>query len=183
MLVLASLRGISPGRLHDLAWVEGSASLCLAAVVAGRAGSEADAAFAAAADPGRLAAALAAADARFVVPGDPEYVPAFLDLQVDPPIGLFVRGRPLDEMPERVSVVGARTCSALGNELAADIGAGLGAAGVCVVSGAARGIDAASHRGALAAGGHSIAVLASGLDLPYPRGSASSSSASRHRAR
>jgi DNA processing protein len=172
LLVLASLRGSSPGSLHDLAWSEGCASACLAAVVRGVAGSEADQAFARSADQVAIEAAVADDGARFVAPGDAEYLPALLDLQTDPPLGLFVRGRSLLEMPQRVAVVGARNCSTLGNEVAMDIGAGLGAAGVCVVSGAARGIDAASHRGALAAGGPSIAVLGSGLDAPYPRGSA-----------
>ena len=83
-----------------------------------------------------------------------------------------MRGRSLLELVQAVSVVGARNCSALGNEVAMAIGAGLGSVGICVVSGAARGIDAAAHRGALAVGGPSIAVLGSGLDLPYPKGSA-----------
>jgi DNA processing protein len=95
----------------------------------------------------------------------------FLELVHDPPVALFVSGRPLTGLPDRVAVVGARNCSPLGNEVAMSIGAGLGGAGVCVVSGAARGIDAASHRGALNVGGASIAVLGSGHDLPYPRGS------------
>jgi DNA processing protein len=170
--VLASLRGSSPGSLHDLAWIQGSASACLEAVRAGAAGSDADQAFSHSIDPVAIDASVDAVGARFVAPGDPEYLPALTDLQTDPPLGLFVRGRPLTEIPDRVSVVGARNCSSLGNEIAMDIGAGLGSAGVCVVSGAARGIDAASHRGALAAGGPSIAVLGSGLDLPYPKGSA-----------
>jgi len=71
-----------------------------------------------------------------------------------------------------VSVVGSRRCSALGREIAFELGRGLGAAGVCVVSGAAFGIDAAAHRGALAAGGRTIAVLGSGIDVCYPRASA-----------
>jgi DNA processing protein len=172
LLVLASLRGSSPGSLHDLAWIEGSASACLDAVRGGAAGSDADQAFSRTADPAVIEASVHAVGARFVVPGDREFVSDLTDLQTDPPVGLFVRGRSLDEMSDRVSMVGARNCSALGNEIAMDIGAGLGAAGVCVVSGAARGIDAASHRGALGVGGSSIAVLGSGLDLPYPKGSA-----------
>ena len=100
------------------------------------------------------------------------FLPVFLELLHDPPVALFVSGRPLTQLPERVAVVGARNCSPLGNEVAMSIGAGLGGAGVCVVSGAARGIDAASHRGALDAGGSSLAVLGSGHDLPYPKGSA-----------
>ncbi len=171
-LVLISLLGIAPKRLHALAWAEGTASGCLAAIRSGAAGSRADRAFAGAADPSAIAAAAAALGARFVTPADVEYVRPLLDLLADPPIGLFVKGRPLTGMPDVVAVVGARNCSSLGNEVAMDIGSALGAAGACVVSGAARGIDAAAHRGALAAGGTSIAVLGSGIDLPYPRGSA-----------
>jgi DNA processing protein len=171
-LVLASLLGIAPKRLHALAWVEGTASACLAAIRSGAAGSTADRAFARAADPSAIAAAATALGSRFVTPADVEYVAPLLDLLADPPVGLFVKGRSLTGMPDVVAVVGARNCSSLGNELAMDIGSALGSAGACVVSGAARGIDAAAHRGALAVGGASIAVLGSGIDLPYPKGSA-----------
>lgn len=171
-LVLVSLLGIAPKRLHELAWAEGTASGCLAAIRSGAAGSQADGTFARAADPSSIAAAATALGARFVTPADAEYVRPLLDLLADPPIGLFVKGRPLTGMPDVVAVVGARNCSSLGNEMAMDIGSALGSAGACVVSGAARGIDAAAHRGALAAGGTSIAVLGSGIDLPYPKGSA-----------
>jgi DNA processing protein len=171
-LVLVSLLGIAPKRLHALAWAQGTASGCLEAIRSGAAGSRADQAFARAADPASIAAAVTALGARFVTPADVEYVKPFLDLLADPPIGLFVKGRQLTDMPDVVAVVGARNCSSLGNEMAMDIGSALGSAGACVVSGAARGIDAAAHRGALAAGGASIAVLGSGIDLPYPKGSA-----------
>jgi DNA processing protein len=172
LLVLVSLRGISPRALHDLAWQEGSAVACREAVCEGRAGSQNDHAFAREADPTVIADLVHELGARFAIPGDPEYVPSLLDLQFDPPLGLFVRGRPLGELANAVSVVGARNCSSLGNEIAMAIGAGLGSVEICVVSGAARGIDAAAHRGALAVHGPSVAVLGSGLDLPYPKGSA-----------
>ena len=66
-------------------------------------------------------------------------------------------------------VVGARRASPYGLEMAYELGRGLGAAGVTVVSGLALGIDAAAHRGCLDAGGPAIAVLAGGPDVPYPR--------------
>jgi DNA processing protein len=171
LLVLASLRGITPRRLHEQAWRDGSAEACLAGVMAGRTGSEGDREAARTTVPDDVSMAVAAAGARFVTPSDDEYPSSLFDLQRDPPIALFVRGRALSEPAHAVSVVGARNCSALGNEVAYDIGSGLGGAGVCVVSGAARGIDAASHRGALAAGGVTIAVLGSGIDVPYPKAS------------
>src|SRR5207342_2058236 len=118
--------------------------------------------------------AMAAADvvgARFLTPHDGEYPRPCLQLD-DPPVALYVRGTRLDVGEVRVAIVGARRCSALGGEIARDLGRRLGSAGVCVVSGAAYGIDASSHRGALDAGGRTIAVLGSGIDIGYPRSSA-----------
>jgi DNA processing protein len=171
LLVLSALRGIKPYQLHELAWSEGTAEGSLAAIRAGRAGSEADQVWSRAIDPRAVDDQARALGARFVTPIDEEYLPVFLDLQYDPPVALYVSGRPLASLADRVAVVGARNCSPLGNEVAMSIGAGLGGVGVCVVSGAARGIDAAAHRGALSVGGTSIAVLGSGHDLPYPTGS------------
>jgi DNA processing protein len=171
LLVLSALRGIKPYQLHELAWSEGTAEASLAAIRAGAVGGEADQEWAHAIVPSELENEAESLGARFVTPADDEYLPVFLDLLHDPPVGLYVSGTSLAELPDRVSVVGARNCSPTGNEVAMSIGAGLGGVGVCVVSGAARGIDAASHRGALNTGGTSVAVLGSGHDLPYPKGS------------
>jgi len=169
--LLASLRGITPRHLHRLCWQKGSASGALAAIRSGRAGSDGDHAHAASADANDVLRATDAAGARLVTPDDGEYPPAVLELD-DPPIALFLRGEHLDEDALHVAIVGARRCSALGGEIAHDLGRRLGGAGVCVVSGAAYGIDAASHRGSLDAGGRTIAVLGSGIDVGYPRSSA-----------
>lgn len=171
LLVLSALRGIKPFQLHELAWSEGTAEGSLAAIRAGAAGSPADQEWARDIDPRVVEHDAARVGARFVTPIDGEYLPVFLELLHDPPVALYVSGTPLTVLADRVSVVGARNCSPTGNEVAMSIGAGLGGVGVSVVSGAARGIDAASHRGALNAGGTSIAVLGSGHDLPYPKGS------------
>jgi DNA processing protein len=99
----------------------------------------------------------------------PELFPHPLALTPGAPAALYLRGRPFG--PEmRVAVVGARRCSRLGREIAIEIGRGLAAAGVTVVSGAARGIDTAAHEGALGEGGWTVAVLGSGIDVLYPRG-------------
>ena len=107
----------------------------------------------------------------YVALGTPAYPGQLLDLH-DPPTGLFLRGRPLPTSDRIVAVVGARHCSPLGREIARDLGRSLGHAGWSVVSGAARGIDAASHEGALDAGAHTVAVLGSGIDVAYPPASA-----------
>jgi DNA processing protein len=122
------------------------------------------------AEPDDILAAGGAAEARFVAPNDDEYPPVFLQLD-DPPAAVYVRGARLDVNELRVAVVGSRRCSALGREVARDLGRRVAAAGACVVSGAAYGIDAASHHGALDAGGRTIAVLGSGIDQAYPRSS------------
>lgn len=71
--------------------------------------------------------------------------------------------------PDMISVVGARACTGYGSYIAGAIGADLASAGFPVVSGAALGIDAAAHRGAIAVGGPTVAVLACGIDRAYPR--------------
>jgi DNA processing protein len=170
LLLLASCRGVMPRALHACAWRVRTAVASLAAVREGRIGSDGDRHHLATVDEQALASAVHRCGARIVVPGDEEYVDRLLDAS-DPPAALFVRGRHLDEVPASVAVVGSRRCSALGREVAFDIGAGLGGAGVCVVSGAARGIDETSHRGCLSARGITVAVLGSGIDVLYPRGS------------
>lgn len=172
LLVLASLRGIEANALLALAARERTAAASLAAIRARAAGSEADQHHARILDPDAIAERLADVGARFLAVGSPGY-PEQLEHLRDPPPALFVRGRPLPEMASAVGVVGSRRCTDLGRDLARELGRGLASAGVCVVSGAARGIDAASHDGALAAGGHTVAVMACGIDEVYPPGSRS----------
>ncbi|MGW6457051.1 DNA-processing protein DprA [Streptomyces sp. NPDC055078] len=128
----------------------------------------------AAADPYRDLDAVAAVGGRFVCPGDAEWPTQLDDLGDARPIGLWVRGRPdLRKWAVRsVAVVGARACTPYGAHMASALGTGLAERGWVVVSGAAFGIDGAAHRGALAAGGATIAVLACGVDVVYPRGHA-----------
>ncbi|MFJ7957973.1 DNA-processing protein DprA [Streptomyces sp. NPDC096319] len=109
---------------------------------------------------------------RFLVPGDTEWPRQLDDLGDARPIGLWVRG-PADLRTwalRSVALVGARACTPYGAHTAAELAAGLSRQGWVVVSGAAYGIDGAAHRGALAAGGATVAVLACGVDTAYPRG-------------
>ncbi len=112
------------------------------------------------------------AGARFVVPGDTEWPGQLDDLGDARPIGLWVRGRAGLRMwaLRSVAVVGARACTEYGAHMAATLGTGLAERGWVVVSGGAYGVDGAAHRGALGAGGATVAVLACGVDRPYPRG-------------
>jgi DNA processing protein len=89
-----------------------------------------------------------------------------------PPVALWVRGAGrLDEVVDRsVAVVGSRASTAYGEHVAGEIAVGLGERGWTVISGGAYGIDGAAHRGALAAGGPTVAVLACGVDRVYPSG-------------
>jgi DNA processing protein len=166
LLILSHLETLPPRRLRELAWHLGTARACVRAVQRG-AGGERDRALAEGVDVEVVETALAGCGARHICPKDDEYPAQLLDLP-DPPASLFVRGHSLDEPKHAVSVVGARSCSAYGREVAENIGQGLAAQGVAVVSGAARGVDAAAHRGALVAAGPTIAVLGSGIDVAYP---------------
>ena len=96
--------------------------------------------------------------------------PALLAAIHDPPPRLFLRGEADAEILERpaVAVVGARSCSSYGRSVARSLARDLAGAGLVVVSGMARGIDSEAHRGALDAGGITVAVLGCGIDRDYP---------------
>jgi len=114
-------------------------------------------------------AGLEARGVRWVGKSDPRY-PVLLGAIHDPPAGLFVRGAAEVDVLGRacVGVVGARSCSPYGAQVARMLGRELAAAGLVVVSGLARGIDGEAHRGALEAGGMTVAVLGCGVDRDYP---------------
>ena len=96
--------------------------------------------------------------------------PRLLHAIHDPPPGLFVRGENGPDLLRRaaVAVVGARSCSPYGAQVARMLGRELAAAGLVVVSGLARGVDGEAHRGALEVGGATVAVLGCGIDRDYP---------------
>ena len=106
---------------------------------------------------------------RFLARSDPAF-PSLLRAIHDPPPGLFLRGElePSILAQPAVAVVGARACSAYGRQVARSLGRDLAAAGLVVVSGLARGVDAEAHRGALEAAGTTVAVLGCGIDRDYP---------------
>lgn len=120
-------------------------------------------------DPGDVLAACGAADIRVVPLGDGDY-PAVLATDPEPPAVLFVRGDLAALAHRRAAIVGTRRCTSSGASVAAQLGRGLAAAGVAVVSGLALGIDGAAHTGALAAdAAPPVGVVGSGLDVVYPR--------------
>jgi DNA processing protein len=106
---------------------------------------------------------------RFLPRSDPLFPPLLRAIH-DPPVGVFLRGCAAPELLQlpAVAVVGARACSAYGAHAARMLGRELAAAGLVVVSGLARGVDGEAHRGALEAGGATVAVLGCGIDRDYP---------------
>ncbi len=131
----------------------------------------------AAADAGRVLEQAAARGIRFVVPGDAEWPAQLDDLETagalqergGVPVGLWVRGPlRLDRLGGSVAIVGSRSSTTYGDQVAADLAAAVGGAGRAVVSGAAFGVDYAAHRGALSADAPTVAVLACGVDRSYP---------------
>lgn len=112
---------------------------------------------------------LEALEARVVTLDDDEYPPLLREI-FDPPIALYVRGD-LEAASRRpcLALVGSRRCSTYGTNAAQNLARELAANGITIVSGMARGIDAAGHRGALEVGGRTIAVVGTGLETTYPK--------------
>ena len=118
----------------------------------------------------REIAAVRKAGARYLFHDGPDYPALLAELESPPPI-LTVRGDTALLQRPSVAVVGARNASAAAVKLSRDFAAALAGQGYAVVSGLARGIDAAAHRGALAGmatGGGTVGVIASGIDITYP---------------
>lgn len=124
-------------------------------------------------DPGRDLAAVERRGGTLLVPGDPDWPRRLDDLGPAAPHVLWVLGEPSAPSAGRAAaVIGARAATAYGEHVGGEIAAGLGTAGVTVVSGGAYGIDATAHRAALAGGHSTVAVLAGGVDRFYPAGNA-----------
>lgn len=119
-------------------------------------------------DVDRVLEACERVGARVLVRGDPDF-PALLADDLEPATVLFVRGRLAPLEARRVGIVGTRNATVAGRATASELGGALTRAGITVVSGLARGIDGAAHRGVRDAGGAPVAVVGSGIDMPYPR--------------
>lgn len=172
---LAAVPGVSPRLVRRLLARFGSAGTALRAsadalaVVPGVGGARASLIAAAPTreEAARDLARARAAGASVLVEGDAAWPLAFGELD-DPPTVLYVRGEAAFLSLRGVALVGSRRASAYGTAQARRIAGELAAAGVPVISGLARGIDAAAHRGALDAGGISVGVLGGGLARFYP---------------
>lgn len=124
-------------------------------------------------DAGKVAAyaeELRRNDITYIYPGHKLYPGKLYDIP-DPPMLLFAAGDVdvLADLDPAVAVVGARKASVYGMEAADRLSGELAASGVTIVSGMALGIDGAAHRAAMKAGGKTVAVLGSGINVPYPR--------------
>ncbi|MEP4145809.1 MAG: DNA-processing protein DprA [Halioglobus sp.] len=114
-----------------------------------------------------LPAALGAANAGVLSLADPLY-PALLKTIADPPPLLYVRGNPALLAQPQLAIVGARRATVAGMQAAEKLAIAAVRAGLAVTSGLALGIDGAAHRGALSAGGGTVAVMATGIETIYP---------------
>ncbi len=170
-IVLNAAPGLSPRGKHRLVEAAGGvreavtlSTLALLELVGQRSGHRLKE-FLARADPQQLVEDAKRCGAEVVTLADPHYPPLLRSIS-DPPLALYVRGR----LPQEVcvGVVGTRNPSPDGEYVARRMAFELGSAGVCVVSGLARGIDAAAHKGALEGGGSTVAVLGCGVDVCYP---------------
>jgi DNA processing protein len=117
-------------------------------------------------DLGREEERMARSGTDFFTPRDEIYPRALREIH-DPPLALYRRGPYAFDRPA-VAIVGSRRATLYGRAVAKKLGAELARRGFCVVSGLARGIDTAAHEGALEAGGRTVGVLGTGIDIVYP---------------
>lgn len=165
-LRLIRTENVGPIAFCQLLGRYGSAAAALAAIpdLASRAGKR-GIRVASLAEAQAEIAALAKLDGRFVAIGEPDYPPLLAEIEDAPPL-LAVRGFAHVWKRPCLAIVGARNASLNGQRFARELAQELGEAGLTVVSGLARGIDAAAHAGALATG--TVAVMAGGIDHIYP---------------
>lgn len=163
-LALALLPGVGSVRFGELLALHGSAQAALARM------PRAEAAAAGAAARAQLDR-MAALGGRLLLRGRPEYPALLLDLPDPPPVLFAVGSAGWLDRPQ-VAIVGTRTATSYGLAVARDLARAAAAGGLVVTSGLARGVDAAAHLGALSAAGGTIAVLGTGVDVPYPRSNA-----------
>ncbi len=167
-LRLIRSENIGPITFHDLLRRFGSAAAALEALpeLARRGGRRLAIKVCAQARAEREIEALEAIGARLVALGEADYPPLLAHIEDAPPL-ISVLGHDHSLRRDAVAVVGARNASLNGQRFSRQLAANLGAGGLVVVSGMARGIDAAAHAGALDAG--TVAVMAGGIDVVYPR--------------
>jgi DNA processing protein len=123
--------------------------------------------------PGRAdLAAVFHSGLRLICPGDSEWPAGLAALGEAAPLALWARGSAdlAEACARSVAITGTRACTAFGSQAAQALAAAVSGRGWAVISGGAFGIDTAAHRGAIGAGRSTVAVLAGGLDHPYPRG-------------
>jgi DNA processing protein len=171
-LRLARSSGIGPVTVRDLIGYYGTAAKALDALpdLARRGGGSRPVRLCPKPEAEREIETLAKRGARLIARPESEYPEALAALEDAPPV-IAVRGRAELLVRPKIALVGARNASANGRRIAADLAAGLARSGTVVVSGMARGIDTAAHRGALDAQsetGGTIAVVAGGIDVLYP---------------
>ncbi|MFH1790512.1 MAG: DNA-processing protein DprA [Candidatus Omnitrophota bacterium] len=149
--------GIFTAGIKELAGVEGLNFSVASEIAAARDALDVD----------REIAAARNAGADILTEDDADYPPILSNIY-DPPLALYCRGRLTEQDARGVAIVGTRRASMYGLETARRLAYGLAGRGFTVISGMARGIDTAAHMGAIDAGGRTIAVLGTGVDVAYP---------------
>ncbi|MHB1223145.1 MAG: DNA-processing protein DprA [Gemmatimonadaceae bacterium] len=160
-LALALVSGVGSVRYGELMALHGSAAAALARLPRAAAADAREQAR-------RQLDRTAAIGGRVLLRGRPDYPAALLDLP-DPPPVLFALGSAGWLARPQVAIVGTRSATSYGLSVARELARAAAAGGLVVSSGMARGVDAAAHLGALSAGGGTIAVLGTGVDVAYPR--------------